>query len=142
MVWIASYVVAAVVFGVLDFLWLGKVGRPIYDQHLGHLLAPKPNMTAAIIFYGIYLVGLTYFATVPALQAGSLGKAALGGALLGFVAYATWNLTNLAVLKDYPSSIVPIDMAWGTVATCVTAVVTFLVVRALPFVSLPGAAGS
>ena len=133
MQWIASYLIAAVVFGVLDFLWLGKVGRGIYQEHIGHLLAPKPNMTAAIIFYAIYLVGITYFATIPALDAGSLGKAAVSGALLGFVGYATWNLTNLSVLKDYPSSIVPIDMAWGTVATGVTAVITYAVVRALPF---------
>ena len=133
MQWIASYLIAAVVFGVLDFLWLGKVGRGIYQEHIGHLLAPKPNMAAAIIFYAIYLVGITYFATIPALDAGSLGKAAISGALLGFVGYATWNLTNLSVLKDYPSSIVPIDMAWGTVATGLTAAITYAVVRALPF---------
>lgn len=132
MMWIAAYAVAAVVFGVLDFLWLGKVGKGFYDDRMGHLLAETPNMAAAILFYGIYLVGLTYFATGPALREGSLAKAAVAGALLGFVAYATWNLTNLAVLKDYPSSIVPIDMAWGTLATMVTSVVTYLIVKALP----------
>lgn len=135
MQWIASYVIAAVVFGVLDFLWLGKIGKPFYDERLGHLLAAKPNMTAAVIFYAIYLVGITYFATMPALAEGSLAKAAISGALLGFVGYATWNLTNLAVLKDYPSSIVPIDMAWGTIATGVTAVITYAVVRAVPFLN-------
>lgn len=132
MMWTAAYGVAAVVFGVLDFVWLGKVGKGFYDDRMGHLLADSPNMGAAVVFYGIYLVGLTYFATGPALREGSLTKAAIAGALLGFVAYATWNLTNLAVLKDYPSSIVPIDMAWGTLATMVTSVVTYLIVKALP----------
>ena len=101
---------------------------------MGDWLAAKPNMTAAILFYLLYLVGLTYFVLVPALDAGSLGKAALSGFLFGLVAYATWNLTNLAVLKDFPSSIVPIDMAWGSLATMTTSIVTFLIVRALPFV--------
>nr|MBP8882476.1 DUF2177 family protein [Dermatophilaceae bacterium] len=62
-----------------------------------------------------------------------VGKAALNGALLGFLAYATWNLTNLSVLKDFSASIVPIDMAWGTIATMVTSAVTFLIVRVLPW---------
>lgn len=134
MEWIAALAVTAVVFGLLDFLWLGKVGRPLYDERLGHLMAKKFDMPAALTFYAIYVVGVTWFATVPALDEGSLGQAALNGAALGFVAYATWNLTNLAVLKDYPRSLVPIDMAWGTVATAVTATVTYLVVDALPFV--------
>lgn len=134
MKWIAAYAVAGVVFGLLDFLWLGKVGRPLYAARMGDWLAAKPNMTAAILFYLLYLVGLTYFVLVPALDAGSLGKAALSGFLFGLVAYATWNLTNLAVLKDFPSSIVPIDMAWGSLATMTTSIVTFLIVRALPFV--------
>lgn len=130
---VAAYVVAAVVFGILDAIWLGSIGRPLYDERLGSLLADSPNMVAAIAFYAIYLVGITYFVTGPALAAGSIGKAAVGGALLGFVAYATWDLTNLAVITAFPASIVPIDMAWGTFATCVTSVVTVLVVRATPW---------
>jgi uncharacterized membrane protein len=130
---VAAYVVAAVIFGLLDAVWLGKVGRGLYDDRLGPLLADEPKMGAALAFYALYLVGLTYFVLGPALAAGSLGKAAVGGALLGLVAYATWNLTNLAVLKDFPTSIVPIDLAWGTVATCGTAVATYLVVRATPW---------
>lgn len=132
MKWIASYAVAAVVFGLLDFLWLGKVGRPLYEARMGEWLAAKPNMPAALLFYALYLVGVTYFVVVPALESGSVGQAALSGFLLGLVAYATWNLTNLAVLKDFPSSIVPIDMAWGSLATMTTSVVTFLIIHALP----------
>jgi uncharacterized membrane protein len=131
--WIAAYAVAAVVFGLLDFLWLGKVGRPLYDARIGHLLAERPNLAAALAFYALYLVGLTYFVLVPALESGSLGRAALSGFLFGLVAYATWNLTNLSVVKDFPASIVPIDMAWGSLATMATSIVTFVIVRWLPF---------
>ena len=113
MKWISAYVVAGLVFGALDLLWLGKVGRPLYDARLGDLLAPRPN------------------------ESGSSGKAALGGFLFGLVAYATWNLTNLAVLKGFPASIVPIDMAWGSLATMATSVLTVLLVRALPWVGTP-----
>jgi uncharacterized membrane protein len=129
--WIAPAVVTAVVFGLLDALWLGRVGRALYDDRLGHLLAPTFTMPAALLFYAIYVLGITYFVSVPALDEGSLPRAALGGAFFGLVAYATWNLTNLAVLRDYPSSIVPIDMAWGTLATGTTAAVTHLVCRGL-----------
>ncbi len=130
--WIAPAVVTAVVFGILDAIWLGRVGRPLYDERLGELLAPRFNMGAALLFYAIYVLGITYFVTVPALDEGSFVKAALGGAFFGLVAYATWNLTNLAVLRGYPGSIVPIDMAWGTIATGATAALTYLIVRALP----------
>ena len=87
--YVAAYVASAVLFGLLDAVWLGKVGRGLYDDRLGSLLADKPNLTAALAFYAIYLVGLTYFVTGPALEAGSPARAAVGGALLGLVAYAT-----------------------------------------------------
>lgn len=129
---VGQYVVAAIVFGVLDAAWLGKIGKPLYDARLGPLLAERPNMVAALAFYAIYIAGITYFATHPALVAGSWSRALVAGAILGFVAYATWNLTNLAVLKDFPSSIVPIDMAWGTFATATTSLVTFAICRLVP----------
>ncbi|KAB7743004.1 DUF2177 family protein [Nostocoides sp. F2B08] len=133
--WVSAAVVTAVVFGLLDAIWLGRIGRPIYTDRLGELLAPRVDMTAALLFYAIYVLGITYLVTVPALERDSPLSAAVGGAVLGLVAYATWNLTNLAVLRGFPASIVPIDMAWGAVATAVTALVTVLVVRALPWVS-------
>lgn len=133
MSWIGQYLVAAVIFGVLDGLWLGSIGRPLYDARLGELLADKPNMLAAIAFYAIYIGGLTYFVTHPAISEGSWTKAVVAGAVLGFVAYATWDLTNLAVLEGFPASIVAIDMAWGTVLTSGTAVATYVVSRAIPF---------
>ena len=132
--WVAQYAVAIVAFTVLDVIWLGTVAKDLYAAHIGHLLAPKANLPAAVAFYAIFLAGLVFFVIHPAIAEGSWTKALLVGAAFGFVTYATWDLTNLAVLKDFPFSIVPIDMAWGTVATAVTATVTYLVVDALPFV--------
>ena len=99
MKWISAYVVAGLVFGALDLLWLGKVGRPLHDARLEGPARAARERPAALLFYAIYLFGLTWFVLAPALESGSSGKAALGGFLFGLVAYATWNLTNLAVLK-------------------------------------------
>ncbi len=131
--WIGQYAVAAVIFGVLDGLWLGWIGKPLYDAQLGHLLAERPNVVAAGAFYVIYVGGLTYFATHPAIAEGSWRRATLSGGLLGLVAYATWDLTNLAVLADFPASIVLVDLAWGAFVSAVTALGTYAVARAVPF---------
>ena len=133
--WVAQYAVAIVAFTVLDVIWLGTVAKDLYAAHIGHLLAPKANLPAAVAFYAIFLAGLVFFVIHPAIAEGSWTKALLVGAAFGFVTYATWDLTNLAVLKDFPFSIVPIDMAWGTIATMLTSVVTVAIVRALPWAS-------
>ncbi|GAA4116870.1 DUF2177 family protein [Knoellia locipacati] len=125
-------VVVAVAFGVLDGLWLGVIGRPIYDEALGDLLATRPNALAAAAFYVIYVIGITYFVTTPALAEESGRRALVSGALMGFVAYATWDLTNLAVIEGFPASIVAVDLAWGTVATAVASGVTYAVCRRVP----------
>lgn len=129
---VGQYLVAAVLFGVLDLIWLGRVGRPLYDARLGEMLAARPNAWAAVAFYVIYIAGITYFATHPAIVAESWSRALIAGAVLGFVAYATWNLTNLAVLEGFPASIVPIDMAWGTALTAITSLGTYAISRAIP----------
>ncbi|CAN7237981.1 DUF2177 family protein [Knoellia sp. LjRoot47] len=129
---LGRFAVAAAVFGVLDGLWLGVIGRPLYDEALGDLLAAKPNAAAAAAFYVIYVVGITYFVTGPALAEESGRRALMSGALLGFVAYATWDLTNLAVIEGFPASIVAVDLAWGTVATAIASLVTYAVCRRVP----------
>jgi len=129
---IGQYAVAAAVFGVLDFVWLGTVARPLYDSQMGDLLAVKPNVAAALAFYVIYVFGITWFATRPALAEESSRRALISGGVLGFVAYATWDLTSLAVIEGFPASIVAVDMAWGTVATALTAVATYAVCRKVP----------
>jgi uncharacterized membrane protein len=94
---------------------------------MGDLLRDSPNVPAAVAFYALFLAGLVYFAIAPAVDGGTLGDALLKGALFGLVTYATWDLTNLAVLKGFPAAIVPIDMAWGTALGAGVSSVTWLV---------------
>lgn len=114
---LAGYLAAALVMGGLDFLWLRLMVEPVYQPTLGSVLAEKPNMTAAIAFYLVYLVGVTIFAIRPALQSGDWRTGLVYGALFGLFAYATYDLTNMATLKVWSLKITLIDMAWGTVLT-------------------------
>lgn len=119
--WVGSFVVAAVVMLVLDSGWLVLVASPLYDAELGDRIAASPDLVAGGAFYVVYLVALLWFAVRPGLAAGSLRTAAGNGAMLGLAAYATWALTNRAVLADWPLALVPLDIAWGVVLTAVTA---------------------
>lgn len=129
--WVAAYLVAAVIFGILDFLWLTTVTDSLYREQLGPLMAEKTNLPAALAFYAIYLIGVTHFVTVPALERRSLRTALVNGAVLGLVAYATWDLTNLAVLQGFPGSIVIVDLIWGTLVTAGAGSATYAVLRRL-----------
>lgn len=110
------YLLTIPAFFLIDIVWLSLVASNFYKSQIGFLLGPV-NWPAAIIFYLIYIVGIIIFAVYPALQAGSFGKAILLGALFGFFAYATYDLTNLATLKDWPILITIVDLIWGTVLT-------------------------
>lgn len=122
------YLLAVPVFFLIDIIWLGLVAKDFYQTHLGFIMGPV-NWTAAIIFYLLYIIGIVVFAVSPALTAQSLQKAILLGALFGFMAYATYDLTNLATLKDWPLIVVLVDMAWGTVLTGTVAGVTYYLAR-------------
>ncbi|NYF98136.1 DUF2177 family protein [Janibacter cremeus] len=127
--WLASWVVTAAAFGVVDGLWLGIIAKGHYERAFGSLLADPANPPAAAAFYIIYTLGITYFATAPGLRGSSIRIAAIQGAALGVVAYAAFNLTGLAVLEGYPAGIVPLDMAWGTLATSSAAAAATAVAR-------------
>lgn len=107
------YGLSVPIFFLIDILWLGVIAKSFYRAQLGHLLGDV-NWVAAIVFYLIFLLGLTYFATYPAAVGGGIASALLWGALFGFFTYATYDLTNLATLKDWPLSVVIVDMLWGT----------------------------
>lgn len=106
------YVISVPVFFVIDMIWLGFIASNFYRARIGHLM--EVNWPAAIVFYLVFLLGLTYFALYPAAEFG-WQKALLLGALFGFFTYATYDLTNLATLKDWPLSLVVVDMIWGTI---------------------------
>lgn len=116
-----TYVLTVPVFFAIDMLWLGVLAKDIYNKQLGSLLADKVNWPAAIIFYLLFIAGIIYFAVLPGVDKDSIGKAALNGALLGGLAYATYDLTNLATLKNWSTSLAFIDIAWGIVLTTVVA---------------------
>lgn len=113
----AAYLGAAAAFIVIDAIWLGTVAKKFYFTQLAGLLREKPDLGVAAVFYVIYLGGIVYFAIMPALAGGGLAKAALNGALLGFLAYATYDATNLATLKGYTATVAIVDVLWGTFLT-------------------------
>jgi uncharacterized membrane protein len=121
------YVVAAAVFLVIDLVWLSVVAPALYEHFLGDLLAEDPNVVAAALFYAIFVAGLVYFVIAPAVEEQSARTAVVKGAAFGLVTYATWDLTSLAVIEDFPAGVVPIDMAWGTFLAATVSTVTYLV---------------
>ena len=112
------YAATAAVMLVLDALWLGLVATTLYAQGIGHLMAEAPRLGVAALFYGLYPVGLVMFAVAPA---AGWRDAALKGALFGFFAYATYDLTNLATLKDWPTWLAALDVTWGTLVSAASA---------------------
>ena len=124
---IMIYFVSIGVFAGVDYIWLSKVAPQLYKANIGHLLATKPNMPAAVAFYALFLVGLLVFAIVPALNKGSLNHAMVYGALFGLFTYGTFDLTNQAVLKDWPTKITLIDMTWGVVLCATVSAIVYLI---------------
>jgi uncharacterized membrane protein len=121
MPYLVAYVACVVVMGGLDFLWLTNTSNSLYHRDLGPLLAENPNMTVAVIFYFLYILGVLIFAVRPGLAATDWKTAALFGALFGFFTYATYDLTNFATMKVWTLRVTLLDIAWGTILTGATA---------------------
>jgi uncharacterized membrane protein len=119
------YAIAAVVFLVVDLVWLSLVAPGLYEYFLGDLLAEDPNVAAAVLFYAIFVAGLVYFVIAPAVEEQSPRTALVRGAAFGLVTYATWDLTSLAVIEGFPAGVVPIDMAWGTFLAATVSISTY-----------------
>jgi len=126
-----AYLFTVVTFLAIDFVWLTQVARGFYFGRLGDLLLESPRLGVAAAFYALFVVGLVYFAVAPALRDGSVMTALISGALFGFFAYATYDLTNYSTLKNWPLAVSLVDMAWGTVLCGVSATVGFLATRAV-----------
>lgn len=118
---IIAYIATMAVFFAIDFVWLTTVARNFYQGQIGPLLLEQFRAGIAVGFYLVYLGGVVFFAVNPALKAGSVSMALLYGALFGFFCYATYDLTNLATLKGYTTTVAVVDMAWGTALTAVSA---------------------
>lgn len=113
--YVKLYFATLVAFFAIDLVWLGLVARTFYRKYLGFLMAPEVNWPAALIFYLLFVVGLLVFAILPGLEAGSLKATLVRAALFGLIAYATYDLTNLATLRDWPLLVTIVDLVWGTV---------------------------
>jgi uncharacterized membrane protein len=121
------YIATLIVFFAIDLLWIGIVARPFYRKHIGFLLAPSPNWIAAIIFYLLFILGLLFFVVVPGLEENSFKTTFLRAALFGLITYSTYDLTNLATVKDWPLLITAVDMIWGTVLSIAVSLVSFMI---------------
>jgi uncharacterized membrane protein len=120
------YICTLLAFFVIDMVWLAVVARGFYQKHLGFLLRTDPNWTAAILFYLLFVLGVLVFVVVPSLQADSIKKVLIMGALFGLITYATYDLTNLATVKDWPLIVVAVDMLWGTILATLVSYLGFL----------------
>jgi uncharacterized membrane protein len=121
-----AYIASAVVMTITDGLWIGLLARSFYLSRIGHLFAATPNWVAVGVFYLVYPVGLMYFAVVGK---DSLAASATAGLLFGFFAYATYDLTNMATLKDWPLSMTLVDIAWGSAMGALAAAVGYSVLQ-------------
>jgi|SRR5690606_7878496 uncharacterized membrane protein len=122
---ITAYLATAVAFFALDFVWLSLAVPRIYRPLMGTLLRESPNLPVAGAFYLVYVVGLVVFAVLPAASAGSWVMALGLGALLGLVAYGTYDFTNLSTIRDWPLMVSLVDLAWGVSVSAVAALVGY-----------------
>lgn len=127
-----AYAVVLVAFLAIDFVWLGYVAREFYKSQMGDLLAPQPLLTPAAAFYLLYAAGLVFFAVAPGLREQSWRVALLNGAALGLIAYATYDLTNLAVVRGWPAMLSVVDLAWGACLSAAAAAIGYFAAASLP----------
>ena len=114
---VAAYAATTTVMVALDLLWLGVIAKPVYQQGIGHLMAERPTVWVALLFYAVFALGLTVFAVVPHAAEAGWSRVAVTAALFGFFAYATYDLTNLATLKNWPIGLSLLDIAWGSLVS-------------------------
>lgn len=123
---IRNFFITFVVFMFVDLIWLGFVAKKLYSKYLGYIMSDKVNWSAAILFYALFIIGLLVFVINPAK---GVGHAMLLGVFFGLVTYATYDLTNLATLKNWPVFITIIDLIWGTVLSASTSTISYLIIE-------------
>ncbi len=129
--YIQLYLVVLASFFVIDMIWLGLVAKKFYRDQLGFLMRERVSWPAAVVFYVFFIVGLVYFVVYPALGQDSWFYALWTGAFFGLICYATYDLTNLATLKNWPLKVTLVDLAWGSVLSAVLSVIGFLFGRTI-----------
>jgi uncharacterized membrane protein len=134
--YVLLWAIAFALLLIIDMVWLMWLGRGFYVEEIGSLLLEQPNLIAAFAFYALYIAGLVYLVIAPAAEADSVMKAVISGAVFGLVAYATYDLTNLAVMKGFTLKIALIDMVWGM---ALSAAVSGLTVKIVSLFQTPNA---
>ena len=124
---IKLFLTALPVFFVIDMLWLALIAKNFYQKQIGFLMNPDVNWVAAIIFYLLFITGLIIFVIAPAMEKHSWLHALLFGALFGLITYATYDLTNLATIKDWPLLVTIVDLIWGATLAASVSVITYLI---------------
>ncbi len=124
-----TYLKTFAIFIACDYLWLAEISPAFYKEHIGHLMAETPNLTAALLFYLIFIAGMTYFAVLPMAREYKPSRAFMHGAFFGLVTYATFDLTSQAVFKDWPTIVTVADLAWGCVLTGTTTAIAARLAR-------------
>ena len=128
---IITYFISLVSFLAIDLTWLGLIANKFYKDNLNGLLSKKPIWSIAILFYGVFIFGLMYFVIVPSLSSGSYKTLLTRAAIFGFVTYATYDLTNLSTLKNWPKNLTAVDLVWGVVLSSLVSLVAFTVAKKL-----------
>jgi uncharacterized membrane protein len=123
---IKLYFATLLVFLAIDMVWLGLVANTFYHQQVGHLMAASPNWVAAILFYFLFIIGMLVFVVLPGLEKNSLKTMLPRAALFGLITYCTYDLTNLATLKDWPVLVTMVDIIWGTVLSVLVSSISYL----------------
>lgn len=124
-----EYLVTIGVFFSIDIFWLAFIAKKLYRKHLGFIMADKFNVGAAVLFYVVFIGGLLYFVIRPGIESGNIYKVALGGLIFGFVTYSTYDLTNLATLKDWPLIITIVDIIWGSILCSLVSTISYLILK-------------
>ncbi len=126
MKYLLLFLITTLIFFAVDMLWLGVIAKNFYRDKLSFIFTGEVNWAPAIIFYLIYIAGILYFSILPGLDGGNWKMVLLNGAILGFLCYATYDLTNMATIKQWPLIVVFVDIAWGTLLTGTVAVLSYL----------------
>ena len=124
---IKLFIIALPVFFIVDMVWLVLVAKKFYQENIGFLMKPDINWFAAIIFYLLFITGLVIFVISPAVEKHSWVHALIFGALFGLITYATYDLTNLATLKDWPLLVTVVDLIWGSVLASSISLITYII---------------
>jgi uncharacterized membrane protein len=124
---IKLYIIALLTFLGIDIIWLTLVAKNFYAKQIGYLMAKNPNLIAALVFYLIFIAGLVFFVIIPSLEDKNWTKVLISGAFFGLVTYATYDLTNLATIKDWPITLTIVDLIWGTTLSASVSIITYLI---------------